>query len=115
VKFNVVSFARILALLWAGFWAFFFVAESWAWNTPIAVALPWAGVGLLFLLLALLPWRWQFAGGILLAIAGLLTGAAYALLGPPQLPLASRLLTVGALALPPLAAGILLLVDQRAP
>jgi hypothetical protein len=52
-----VLLARALALLWAGFWMFFFVAESWAWHTPVPVALPWVGVGLLFF------WRWYRGAG----------------------------------------------------
>ncbi len=68
----VVLFARGLALLWAGFWMFFFVAESVVWQTPVGLMLPWVGVGLLFVLAALTPWRWETVGGILLATVGLL-------------------------------------------
>jgi hypothetical protein len=31
---TVEYIARALALLWAGFWMFFFIAESLAWDTP---------------------------------------------------------------------------------
>ena len=56
-RFNVVMrmafIARALALLWAGFWICFFVAESWAWRSPWRVMAFWAGVGLAFSILAL--------------------------------------------------------------
>jgi len=64
MKHVLVFLPRGLALLWAGFWMFFFVAESWAWQTPVLAALPWVGVGLFFVLLALLPWRWERTGGL---------------------------------------------------
>lgn len=112
MKFRMLSIARALALLWAVFWTIFFVAESWAWKTPLPLALPWVGAGLLFILLALLPWRWQATGGILLVVAGLLIGAAYALWGPSSLPLAGRVISTVTLSLPPLAAGILFLAGR---
>ncbi len=106
--------ARALALTWAGFWMVFLVAESCAWHTPVRVALPWVGVGLLFVLLALLPWRWELTGGLLLMVVGLSAGVAYALWSPPRLPVASRVLTTAVFSGPPLAAGILFLVHRRA-
>jgi hypothetical protein len=62
--------ARALALSWAGFWMFFFVAESAAWHTPVRVLLAWVGMGLLFVFMALVPWRWETAGGLLLMASG---------------------------------------------
>jgi hypothetical protein len=35
--------ARLLALVWAVFWLFFFAAESLAWRTPALVTAVWAG------------------------------------------------------------------------
>jgi hypothetical protein len=105
--------ARALALSWAGFWMFFFVAESVAGHTPVRMALPWAGAGLLFVCLALVPWRWEITGGLLLMIVGLSTGVAYAIWSPPRLPLASRVLTTIVFSGPPLAAGILFLTHRR--
>lgn len=112
MRFRTVSVARALALLWAGFWMFFFVGESWAWNTPAPLALSWAGVGLLFILLALLPWRWQSTGGLLLVVAGLAIGAAYVIWGPKSLPLPGRVISTVTLSVPPLIAGILFLADR---
>jgi len=68
----MVFIARALALLWAGFWIWFFVAEGWAWRSPWRVMALWAAVGLAFSILALLPWKWQTTGGVLLVVSGLL-------------------------------------------
>jgi hypothetical protein len=100
--------ARGLALLWAGFWMFFFVAESVAWHTPVPMALPWVGVGILFLFVALVPWRWEMAGGLLLMVVGLSAGLAHAVWWP------GRAVTTASFAVPPLAAGILFLIHHRA-
>jgi len=106
--------ARALALLWAGFWSFFFVAESWAWGTPARVAVFWAGLGLLFVILALVPWGWEARGGVLLAAVGLLIGVVYAVWAPPRRSLASRVITTLVLSGPPLVAGTLFLMHYRA-
>jgi hypothetical protein len=109
----MVFIARLLALLWAVFWLFFFVAESLAWHTPALVAAPWVGVGLLFVILALVPWHWEMTGGLLLVVVGLLSGVAYAIWGPPALPLVSRVITTIVFGGPPLVAGILFLRHHR--
>jgi hypothetical protein len=114
MKLPLVLWARALALAWAGFWTFFFVAESWAWHTPVHAALPWVGVGLLFVVVALLAWRWELAGGLVLVVVGLSAGIADAIWSPPRLPVLSRVLTAVVLGAPPIAAGILFLVHRRA-
>lgn len=115
MKLRLALLACALALLWAGFWMFFFVAESWAWHTPVLVALPWVGVGLLFVFLALVPWRWELPGGLLLVVVGLSAGVAYAIWSPPRgLPVVSRVLTTVVFSVPPLAAGILFWLHHRA-
>jgi len=63
-----VLIARALALLWAGFWIFFFVAEGRAWRSPWWVMTFWYGVGLVFTVLALVPWKWETTGGVLLVV-----------------------------------------------
>jgi hypothetical protein len=72
------------------------------------------GVGLLFVFLALVPWRWELTGGFLLVVVGLSAGVAYAIWSPPALPVASRVLTTVAFSGPPLAVGILFLSHRRA-
>lgn len=93
---------------------FFFIAESWVWHTPAPAALPWVGAGLLFVFVALVPWRWELVGSLLLTVIGLSAGVAYAIWSPPRLPAASRVLTTAAFAAPPAAAGILFLMHRRA-
>jgi hypothetical protein len=114
MKLPLALLARALALTWAGFWMLFFIAESWAWHTPVRGALPWAGAGMLFVFLAFVPWRWERTGGLLLVVVGLSAGAAYAIWPPPRLPVASRVLTTVVLSGPPLAAGIFFLIHRRA-
>jgi hypothetical protein len=107
MKLPLALLARALALLWAGFWMFFFVVESAVWHTPVSLALPWVGVGLLFIFSALVPWRWEMIGGLLLVVIGLSAGVVHAIWWP------SRLLTTVAFSAPPLAAGILFLTHRR--
>jgi hypothetical protein len=114
MKLWMVVVARLLALLWAVFWLFFFVAESLAWRTPALITASWAFVGLLFVGLALLPWRKEVTGGFLLVVAGLMIGVAYAIWAPPGLPLASRVITTVVFSGPPLVAGTLFLRHHRA-
>lgn len=111
---RLATLARALALSWAGFWVVFFVAESAAWHTPVRLALPWVGVGLLFVFLALVPWRWEMPGGFLLVLVGLIAGVAYAMWSPPGLSVASRVLTTLVFSGPPISAGILFLMHRRA-
>ena len=106
--------ARALALLWAGFWVFFFVGSVRVEPTPAHAIVVGSVVLLLFAILALVPWRWEAAGGLLLVVMGLLIGATYAIASAwiirndgSRLPLAVRAITTLVFAAPPLAAGIL--------
>ncbi|MGA9624666.1 MAG: hypothetical protein WBL65_24595 [Bryobacteraceae bacterium] len=107
--------ARALALLWAGFWIFFFVGSIMVEPTPAHVVVVGSVVLLLFLILALVPWRWEAVGGLLLAVMGLLIGVTYAIASASffrrndgsRLPLSVRAITTLVFAGPPLVAGIL--------
>ena len=114
MKLRLAPVARALALSWAGFWMFFFVAESAAWHTPVRVSLAWVGMGLLFVFMALVPWLWETAGGLLLMAVGVILGVAYAIWSPPRLPVATQVLTTFAFSGPPLAAGILFMMHRHA-
>jgi hypothetical protein len=70
------------------------------------------GVGLLFVCLGLIAWRWELTGGLLLIFVGLSIGVAYAVWGP-LLPVTSRLLTITSFSTPPVVAGILFLKHCR--
>jgi hypothetical protein len=109
-EIRMVFIARALALLWAGFWIWFFVAEGWAWHSPWRGMVFWAAVGLAFGILALLPWKWQTAGGVLLVVAGLLIAVVYATWAMPRLPFTIRAMTTVVFGGPPLVAGILFLI-----
>jgi len=100
--------AQAVALLWAGFWTFFFVAESWSWHTPMGITSLWISLGVLFIFLALLPWCWELAGGLLLLVTGLSAGVAYGIWSPSRLSAVTRVLTTVILAGPPIIAGALL-------
>jgi len=113
MRFPLKLLARVLALIWAGWWLVFFVVESWATHTPVTMAMPWVGLGVLFAVLALVPWRWSLTGGILLAVVGVAAAVMYAVWSPPQLPVASRVLTTLLFGTPPLGAGILFAMDQN--
>ena len=109
-----VIIARALALLWAGFSTFFFVAESWAWKSSGRVTAIWAGIGILFLMAAAVPWAWERGGGALLSVLGLLVGVVYPLWAPSRLSFATRASTTLALCGPPIIAGVIFLMHRRA-
>ncbi len=113
MKLRTVFLARVLAGLWAVFWLLFSVAESWVGHTPARLAAPWVGAGLLFAVLALVPWRWELSGGVLLVAVGILTGVAYAIWAPAGLPLASRAITTVFLSVPPFLSGMVFLRHHR--
>jgi hypothetical protein len=113
--------ARALVLLWAGFWVFFFVASVMVEPTYPRVIVVGSLVLLLFAILALIPWRWEAAGGLLLVVMSLLIGATYAIASASffrrndgsRLPLAVRAITTVVFTGPPLMAGILFLLHHR--
>jgi len=79
-----------------------------------------AVVLLLFAILALIPWRWEGAGGLLLVVMSLFIGVTYAIASAAivrrdgsRLPLAVRAITTAVFTGPPLVAGILFLLHRR--
>lgn len=116
MKLWMVYGARALALLWAGFWIFFFVASVVVEGVSGHVILVGALVLLLFVILALVPWRWEATGGLLLVVMSLVIGVTYAIASAAivrsdgsRLPLAVRAITTVVFTGPPLLAGILFL------
>jgi len=102
---GVTYFARALALLWAGWWTVFFIAESLATQTPLDRMGIWVAIGLVFLAAALAAWRWERPGGLVLLGVGVLAALAYGMWGPRELPVAVRLLTLLVFGAPPAIAG----------
>ena len=114
MKVRALTFsARLLALAWAGFWMFFFVAESVATHAPLRIALPWIGFGLFLCFVALLPWRREAAGGFLLAGLGVTGGIAYGIWRPTGLRTVTIILTILVVTAPSLTAGSLFLLDHQ--
>ena len=116
----MVYSARALALLLAGFWVFFFVGSVMVEPTPGHVIAVGPVVLLLFVTLALVPWRWEAAGGLLLVVMSLPIGVTYAIASASivrrdgsRLPLDIRALTTLVFTGPPLVAGILFLIHRH--
>ncbi len=105
--------ARVTSGLWAGFWVFFFVASTAAeiesrGVTPSVLLVP-ASLTLLLIALALTAWIWTGVGRIALTITGLAVLAGYPFVAG-NLPLSTKIFTTATLGLPPLSAGLLLII-----
>jgi len=104
---------RIILIIWAGFWVFFAVATI--------LSEPFSAVGLLsciffslmFVISALIPLKWESVGTYLLIIEGVIFLIVYPLRMASRLPPLTILFMILTLAIPPLTAGILLLMHQR--
>lgn len=105
-----VWLARLLSVAWAGFWFWFGVA--WA----VHEHLPWYRVlastfrpGFIFVAIALAGWFWPRAGGVFLVLTGFGLASWYAI-NFGHAPTNTKLFVLSTWALPPLLAGLLLLV-----
>jgi hypothetical protein len=97
--------ARAIALVWAGWWTVFGLLAGIGEGGGLeGIFLHTLMPGLIFLGVALLAWRWERAGGALLVLTGLVT---LPIFGYAQTPQGFVLL-----ALPPLLAGLLYLLDS---
>ena len=111
---DLVAFsARAIALLWAAFWMYFFIAETLSTGTGISSGFRWFVLGLLFLVLALIPWRWEIAGAWCLAAVAVIVGAAYAIWSPKHLSAGVKIETTILFSVPPLLAGFLFFAHRR--
>jgi hypothetical protein len=79
----------------------------------LTVAALWVSAGVLFLIVAMVPWRWEVTGGLLLVAVGVVAGLAYTIWAPEGLPPPSRLLTTVVFSAPPVTAGGLFLFHHR--
>lgn len=105
--------ALILALIWAGWWTFFGLASGIGEGSkPVGVLLHTAAPGLIFLASAVIAWRWERIGAIVLLVEGALILIGYPLLFR-RFPLSTILFVLLTMALPPLVAGCLLLADWQ--
>jgi hypothetical protein len=113
--FNIILWlARIIAILWAGFWTFFGIASGLGEGlTPAGVFIHTLMPGLIFLLFMLLPWIWELGGGILLIVTGLFVCVAYPLMVHGRFPLETVIFVLLTMAIPPLVSGIMFVVISR--
>src|SRR5579884_2782850 len=106
--------ARILILAWACWWIFFAIAssisESSGWHKAL---LPCGLAALIFLGSALLAWRWEAAGAVLLIAEGLLVCMAYYPIRFLHGSLSTACFVLLTLAAPPLMAGLLFFLNWR--
>lgn len=105
---------RLLALLWCGFWVWFFIGNVlWEGWPDVEYAPTFIAIGVGVLLAVVLPWVWPRVGGWyhLLAAAGVGTGYLLETIGQEFL---SEVLPTSLLLFIPLAVtGVLLLLGTR--
>jgi hypothetical protein len=102
-------------MLWAGAWAPFLIFQSLEWRSVIDNAVLWMALGILFVLLALVPLKWEPQGGALLMVCGLSLLLAFQLWPPTQLRPGLQALLALLLTLPPLFTGLLFLSRRASP
>jgi hypothetical protein len=95
--------ARALALVWVGFWTLFALAEGREGLSHLPMLLLMLGA-------IWLAWRREIVGGALLLFLGVSVMIAYPLLAHPRFPLSTVVFVLLTLGLPPLLAGLLLLL-----
>ncbi len=107
--------ARILAVAWAGFWLWFGVGWAVLERLPwYRIALSFFQPGLIFAAVVCVAWLWPRAGGVLLILTGFVLASWYAVSFGDR-PAAQKLFVLSTFALPPLVAGLLLLISPLPP
>lgn len=106
--------ARLISLIWAGWWVLFGLASGIGEGVGILGTLGYMALpGLVFLGATVLAWLWEGIGTFVLIVMGFLICAGYWLVlsssGVPRSMITSMLLTTG---MPPLAAGGLFIVGR---
>jgi hypothetical protein len=104
---------RSLAFAWALFWVWFGfasgISEEVGFLSTIKHA---ASPGLIFLLSALIPWRFPRTGGVILIVEAVIITIAYPIMFD-QFPLTTIILVLLTMAVPPLLSGILFLREHH--
>ena len=105
--------SRSLALAWAIFWVWFGLASGISegigfLGTVMHAAFP----GLIFLLSALIPWRFPRTGGIILIIEGIIITVAYPIMFD-RFPLTTVIFVLLTMAVPPILSGILFVLEHH--
>jgi len=100
--------ARGLALIWAGFWVFFGVASGLGEELDaLGVFMHTLVPGLIFLVFALVAWKWELLGGLLVLLSGVAVAIGYPVWAAGRFELMTIVFVLLTMALPPLVAGIL--------
>lgn len=104
--------ARLLVLIWGIWWTIFGFASGPSEHLillgfPMHSSLP----GLIFLVSALLPWHWEFAGGVFLMLSSIAGFLIFGLLMDTwgSFPVGTQVFILLTLLLPPFIAGVLFL------
>lgn len=106
--------ARILAVVWAGWWVLFGLFSGISEGlSPVETLINTAVPGLIFLAIVLIAWKWQDLGGVLLLLAGMFVLVLYPILTYARLSPGSVLAVLATMALPPIVAGVLCLACWR--
>jgi hypothetical protein len=108
------SFARILLVLWAAYWIWF--AAMAGLGDQVGAGQFALQVGLMALVVGgstLIAWRWEAPGTFLLLLEGLVAAVGYPILVFGRFPLNTIVFVLATLAMPPLLAGLLLLLSPR--
>jgi hypothetical protein len=110
------TLAVIVSLLWGGWWTFFGLASGLGEKlSPPGILAHAALPGLVFLISAAMAWRWEAAGGTVLLLEGLLVLFVYPALAHGRFSIATIAFVLLTMAVPPLIAGSLFLVDSSKP
>ena len=106
--------ARALAMIWAGWWMYLGVASAFVEGLNLVEVLVRTTLpGLVFLVSAVIAWRWEAIGGVALVVESLLIFIAYPVMTYGSLPLSTVVFMLLTMGLPPLVAGSLFLVSRR--
>jgi hypothetical protein len=104
---------RLIATLWVVFWTWFALTSSLGSKGSTANALMQIVVpGPFFALILFLAWRTEALAGLLLFLMGVFIAVAFPFTSG-HLPVNALVFVVLTLALPPLAAGTMFLIDWR--
>ncbi|MFC1726813.1 hypothetical protein ACFL4T_14420 [candidate division KSB1 bacterium] len=100
--------AHILAIFWAGFWAYFGLASGIVEELSLTGVLVYTAVpGLIFFIPVLVSWKWENIGGILLVLTGIAVSIFYIfIIQKPQW----LYVIMPVMAFPPVIAGTILSV-----
>ncbi|HEX7343427.1 MAG TPA: hypothetical protein VF398_04125 [bacterium] len=104
--------ARIIAVLWFGFWAFFGIASGigeGGSNIIFHLIFP----TLIFAVVLFVVWRWERIGSLILIVMGLVVAIGYPLTMGRRFPVSTSIFMELIMALPPLLAGLLLMMARR--